>query len=221
MHDDHEKDGRVIGEQGNDAKGCKYLPLTYNQQWSASAGCSFYPPSHHHSFSSRIPKLPRTFGSSRIMTRRSMKNSTRTHTSICPFTILKRANGSVLADSPGKSIIEKKSVNFIRRTSGWVEFSVWFIRYYFIIILTFINQQAWLGDLNDGIHDGGPNDPRLSLIFVEAQTVHYSLQDVPTAVKYFNIVRGMVTAEPPKISAERGLSKQELDVARRAGKVEE
>ncbi|RUP29957.1 hypothetical protein BC936DRAFT_138671 [Jimgerdemannia flammicorona] len=80
--------------------------------------------------------------------------------------------------------------------------------------------KTWLGDLDDGVHNGGPEDPRLSLIFVEARTVHYNLQDIATPVKYFNIVRGMITREPPKVAAEHDLSKTELEAARRAEKVE-
>ena len=31
--------------------------------------------------------------------------------------------------------------------------------------------KAWLGDLGDGKHDGGPEDPRIGVIKVEAKTV--------------------------------------------------
>lgn len=64
--------------------------------------------------------------------------------------------------------------------------------------------KAWFGDLGDGVHDGGPSDPRISLIFVKADTVHYSLKDRSMPVQVFNIAKGMVTGQPPKVSAERG-----------------
>ncbi|KAL0084887.1 putative bli-3 protein [Phycomyces blakesleeanus] len=75
--------------------------------------------------------------------------------------------------------------------------------------------KAWFGDLNDGINDGGPNDPRIGLIFVKADTVHYSLKDVSAPVQIWNIAKGMITGEPPKVSAERELSSSELQNARR------
>ena len=34
--------------------------------------------------------------------------------------------------------------------------------------------KAWLGDQGDGKHDGGPHDPRIALILVEAESVVYS-----------------------------------------------
>ncbi|UKZ73676.1 hypothetical protein TrVFT333_001326 [Trichoderma virens FT-333] len=36
--------------------------------------------------------------------------------------------------------------------------------------------KAWLGDLDDGVHDGSENDPRIGIIRVKTTTVTYSLQ---------------------------------------------
>ncbi|KAG9303055.1 hypothetical protein G9A89_022144 [Geosiphon pyriformis] len=74
--------------------------------------------------------------------------------------------------------------------------------------------KAWIGDLGDGIHDGSASDPRISLIFVEAQSVSYSKKDRPTIVQWFNIVKGMVTGEPPKVTADRQLDQDELKSSR-------
>jgi general stress protein 26 len=38
--------------------------------------------------------------------------------------------------------------------------------------------QAWFGDLGDGKHDGGPDDPRMSLIEVKAKYIVYWLHQV-------------------------------------------
>ncbi|KAI8388150.1 putative BLI-3 blue-light-inducible Bli-3 protein [Radiomyces spectabilis] len=75
--------------------------------------------------------------------------------------------------------------------------------------------KAWFADMGDGVHDGGPTDPRISLIFVKADTVHYSMKDTFGPVQVWNIAKGMVTGEAPKVSAERDLNAEELRDARR------
>ncbi|RAL66657.1 hypothetical protein DID88_006342 [Monilinia fructigena] len=35
--------------------------------------------------------------------------------------------------------------------------------------------KAWLGDLGDGVHDGGPKDPRIGIIRVDAKTATYAI----------------------------------------------
>jgi general stress protein 26 len=77
-----------------------------------------------------------------------------------------------------------------------------------------VDIRAWFGDLGDGVHDGGAKDPRISLIFVKADTVHYSLKDRSLPVQMFNIAKGMATGQPPKVSAERGMICCNQDYAR-------
>jgi len=69
--------------------------------------------------------------------------------------------------------------------------------------------RMWLGD-KGGKYDGGPDDPRIALILVEAHTVTYSKQDRPTPVVLFNLLKGMITGTPPKIADLRELSEREL-----------
>ena len=73
--------------------------------------------------------------------------------------------------------------------------------------------KAWLGD-QGGERDGGPNDPRIALILVEATSVTYSKKDRPAPVVLFNLVRGMLTGEPPKVADLRELGAAEI---KRAG----
>src|SRR6478672_10116345 len=47
--------------------------------------------------------------------------------------------------------------------------------------------KAWLGDEGDGKRDGGPHDPRIALILVEADSVVYSKKDRPMPVVLFQI----------------------------------
>lgn len=74
--------------------------------------------------------------------------------------------------------------------------------------------KAWLGDTGDGKRDGGPHDPRIALILVEADSVTYSKKDRPTPVVLFNLLKAMVTGEPPKVADLRELRADELREAR-------
>ncbi len=69
--------------------------------------------------------------------------------------------------------------------------------------------RAWLGD-QGGERDGGPNDPRIALVLVEAHSVTYSKKDRPAPLALFSVVKGMITGEPPKVSDLRELGEREL-----------
>jgi len=69
--------------------------------------------------------------------------------------------------------------------------------------------KAWFGD-QGGERDGGPDDPRLALILVEAQSVTYLKVDKPNPVVLFEVVKGMVTGSPPDIGEARNVAKSEL-----------
>jgi general stress protein 26 len=69
--------------------------------------------------------------------------------------------------------------------------------------------KAWLGD-NGGREDGSAEDPRIALILVTAESVTYSKKDRPTPVVLFNLVKAMITGEPPKVADLREVSGDEL-----------
>ena len=69
--------------------------------------------------------------------------------------------------------------------------------------------RMWLGD-EGGERDGGPDDPRIAIVLVEAHSVTYSKQNRPTPVVLFELARGMVTGQPPKVSDLRELGEQEI-----------
>ena len=69
--------------------------------------------------------------------------------------------------------------------------------------------RAWLGD-EGGDRDGGPDDPRIALVLVEAHSVTYSKKDRPAPLVLFNIVKAMVTGDAPKVSDVRELGEREL-----------
>src|SRR5947209_6523756 len=74
--------------------------------------------------------------------------------------------------------------------------------------------KAWLGDEGDGRRDGGPHDPRIALILVEADSVVYSKTDRPMPVVLFQVVKSMITGDPPKVANLRELSRNELEAPR-------
>lgn len=70
--------------------------------------------------------------------------------------------------------------------------------------------KAWLGDQGDGRRDGGSRDPRIVLILVEADSVVYSKSDRPMPLALFQVVKGMITGEPPKVADLREIGADEL-----------
>lgn len=76
--------------------------------------------------------------------------------------------------------------------------------------------KAWLGDEGDGKRDGSPHDPRIALILVEAERVVYSKNNRSMPLALFQVVKGMVTGEPPKVADLREIHAGELPHAPRA-----
>src|ERR1044071_2187473 len=70
--------------------------------------------------------------------------------------------------------------------------------------------KIWLGDEGDGKHDGGPHDPRIALILVEADTVVYSKKDRPMPMVLFQMAKALITGQPPKVADLRELGRSEL-----------
>ncbi len=69
--------------------------------------------------------------------------------------------------------------------------------------------KAWFGD-QGGDRDGGPDDPRLALIMVEAQSVEYLIVTQPRPVVLFEVMKGMLTGSQPKVGDQRSLTDREL-----------
>jgi general stress protein 26 len=80
-----------------------------------------------------------------------------------------------------------------------------------------LDWKAWLGDEGDGKRDGGPHDPRIALILVEAENVVYSKNNRSMPLALFQVVKGMVTGEPPKVADLREIGAEELRQAPRFG----
>ena len=69
--------------------------------------------------------------------------------------------------------------------------------------------KAWFGD-EGGTRNGGPDDPRLTLIEIEPRTVEYLKVTKPKPVVIFEVVKAIVTGKPPKLGDERTVTNHEL-----------
>src|SRR4051794_22267491 len=69
--------------------------------------------------------------------------------------------------------------------------------------------KAWFGD-EGGDRNGGPDDPRLALVLVEAQSVEYLVTTKPKPVVLFEVAKAMVTGTTPKVGEQRTLNEREL-----------
>lgn len=70
--------------------------------------------------------------------------------------------------------------------------------------------KAWIGDLGDGKHDGGPEDPRIVLIRVSANTAQYAVSKKTSIGAFVEVSKSAATGEPPSVNKLRQLSEQEI-----------
>jgi general stress protein 26 len=69
----------------------------------------------------------------------------------------------------------------------------------------------WLLDTpGDAKRDGGPHDPRIALILVEADGVVYSKNNRSIPLALFQTVKGLITSEAPKPAPVNKLQRDEL-----------
>jgi len=69
--------------------------------------------------------------------------------------------------------------------------------------------KIWIGD-EGGKRDGGPDDPHLALIFVEAHSVVYMKNDKPRPMILWEIVKSKLTGAPVNIGDVREITGAEL-----------
>jgi general stress protein 26 len=68
--------------------------------------------------------------------------------------------------------------------------------------------KIWFAD-EGGERDGGPDDPRLALILVDAHSVHYMKANSKVRV-LFEIARSLATGDAPELGREERLTSREL-----------
>jgi general stress protein 26 len=69
--------------------------------------------------------------------------------------------------------------------------------------------RAWFGD-EGGARNGGPEDPRIVLVLVEAESAVYMKARHGKAVTLFQVVKGAVTGERPHVGTQGDLNRAEL-----------
>ncbi|MCJ1446441.1 MAG: hypothetical protein MMC23_006946 [Stictis urceolatum] len=75
--------------------------------------------------------------------------------------------------------------------------------------------KAWLGDLGDGTHDGGPNDPRVGAINVKAKTITYSVYEKGIFGRAVEYAKGAATGEVPGYNKIREITESEIEAWRK------
>ena len=74
--------------------------------------------------------------------------------------------------------------------------------------------KAWIGDLGDGKHDGGPDDPRVVVIKVKSKTIQYAISRRTAIGGAIELAKGVITGEAPQVNKLRHLNEEELQQAR-------
>ncbi|KAJ5767282.1 uncharacterized protein N7511_004898 [Penicillium nucicola] len=75
--------------------------------------------------------------------------------------------------------------------------------------------KAWIGDMGDGVHDGGPSDPRIGVIKLEAKLATHVVPQKGVIGRAYDTVKGAVQGSVPHINGIRELTEQELAEWRR------
>jgi hypothetical protein len=70
--------------------------------------------------------------------------------------------------------------------------------------------KAWIGDLGDGKHDGGPEDPRIGIIRVKAKTAQYAIAKRTSIGGFVELAKGIATGEAPSVNKLRHLDQAEI-----------
>ena len=70
--------------------------------------------------------------------------------------------------------------------------------------------KAWIGDLGDGKHDGGPDDPRICIIKVKAITAQYALARRTAIGGAIEFAKGVATGQAPSVNKLRYLEESDL-----------
>lgn len=73
--------------------------------------------------------------------------------------------------------------------------------------------RAWFGD-EGGAKNGGPEDPRIVLVLVEAHSATYLKARHGKAITLFNVVKGAVTGTRPHVGTQGALNQSELQQGR-------
>ncbi len=76
--------------------------------------------------------------------------------------------------------------------------------------------QAWLGDLGDGVHDGGVKDPRIGIIRVQTISATYSIVAKNILSRALEVAQGVVTGKPAAVNKIREIRESEVQEWRKS-----
>ncbi|KAF2863064.1 hypothetical protein K470DRAFT_156458 [Piedraia hortae CBS 480.64] len=76
--------------------------------------------------------------------------------------------------------------------------------------------KAWIGDLGDGKHDGGPDDPRIVTIEVNSKSIQYAVSSKSIIGGAIDLAKGVATGETPQLHKLRKIDESELNQVRSA-----
>ena len=79
--------------------------------------------------------------------------------------------------------------------------------------------KAWLGDLKDGTHNGGPDDPRIGVISVQAKTATYAVSRKTAIGSAVEMAKGVATGSAPAVNKLREISEQEIETWRSSSRM--
>jgi len=74
--------------------------------------------------------------------------------------------------------------------------------------------KAWLGDLGDGVHDGGPKDPRIGIIKVSTKTATYAVSRKNAISRAADFAQSTITGNSPAVNKLREISEEEISTWR-------
>ncbi|KAF7717131.1 Uncharacterized protein PECH_003979 [Penicillium ucsense] len=78
--------------------------------------------------------------------------------------------------------------------------------------------KAWIGDMGDGVHDGGPTDPRIGVIKLKAKLATHVASKKGILGRAMDTVKGAIKGDVPAINSIRELSSEELAEWRKSHK---
>ncbi|KAI0141527.1 hypothetical protein GGR57DRAFT_509177 [Xylariaceae sp. FL1272] len=77
--------------------------------------------------------------------------------------------------------------------------------------------RAWFGDLGDGVHDGGPDDPRMALIEVKSKYIRYWKSTTGTLGYIKETTVASVTGQVAQTGVLREMGAEDIQKARTLG----
>jgi len=114
------------------------------------------------------------------------------------------------------------NISFINSSGEWASVSGQasiitdrdYVKKYYSPIL-----KTWLGDLGDGKHNGGPEDPRIGVIRVKTNTATYAVVRKSAMARGVEMAQGVFTGKAAQVNKLREISESEVEMWRTSQKM--